>query len=211
MEIIKEFAVFSTEPLVEFESDDFEYYYWDKPSKVKNDEIFLSRNEEQEDDERVKVALSHGLAQSIKLSVFEDEIDDLIEETKQYPNELATDGKISLTRRDIFKKMGQLWLQKNEVNLHSDILDTPEFFFENPSLLPLNEAIIEYLDVKQRLEVLNSRLDVVGDMFNILNEEVHSQHETRLEWIVIALFVVQVVLQLVHLVFTTYTNFWRKV
>jgi len=186
-------------------------FYWDKPPKVKNDEIFLSRNEEQIDDERVKVALSHGLAQSIKLSVFEDDIDDLIEQTKQYPNELASQGNISLTRREIFKKMGQLWLQKNEVNLHSDILDTPEIFFENPALLPLFEAIIEYLDVKQRLQVLNSRFNVVGDMFNILNEEVHSQHETRLEWIVIALFIVQVVLQLIHFAFSTYSQFFAKI
>jgi len=107
--------------------------------------------------------------------------------------------------------MGQLWLQKNEVNLHSDILDTPEFFFENPILLPLFEAIIDYLDVEQRLQVLNSRLNVVGDMFNILNEEVHAQHETRLEWIIIALIVVEVVLQVLHLAFTTYSQFFTRV
>jgi len=210
LQLIQDLKPYCEEPLEDVETDHFEYYYWDKPPKVKNDEIFLSKGEEQTDDERVKVALSHGLAQSIKLSVFEDEIDGLIEQTKQFPNELATHGQISLTRKEIFKKMGQLWLQKNEVNLHSDILDTPEFFFENPILLPLFEAIIDYLDVEQRLQVLNSRLNVVGDMFNILNEEVHAQHETRLEWIIIALIVVEVVLQVLHLAFTTYSQFFYK-
>jgi len=211
LQLIQDLKPHCEEPLEDVETDHFEYYYWDKPPKVKNDEIFLSKNEEQTDDERVKVALSHGLAQSIKLSVFEDEIDGLIEQTKQFPNELASHGQISLTRKEIFKKMGQLWLQKNEVNLHSDILDTPEFFFENPILLPLFEAIIDYLDVEQRLQVLNSRLNVVGDMFNILNEEVHAQHETRLEWIIIALIVVEVVLQVLHLAFTTYSQFFTRV
>jgi len=165
--------------------------------------------EEKDDDAKVKVAISHGIAQSIKLSVFEDEIDDLIDETKQYPLELASKGEISLTRVEIFKKMGELWLQKNEVNLHSDILDTPEFFFENPALLPLFEATIDYLDVEQRVRVLNSRLDVVGDMFNLLNEEVHAQHGTRLEWILIWVIIASVLLELFNLTLEGYHDFFE--
>ena len=88
---------------------------------VKDDQIFLSLSE-QHNDERVKVAISHGMAQSLKLSIFEDEIEELIEQTKQYPIELAEKGTISLSRKAIFKQMGKLWLQKNEVNLHRYII-----------------------------------------------------------------------------------------
>eukprot|EP01124_Arcella_intermedia_P023310 TRINITY_DN3682_c0_g3_i1.p1 TRINITY_DN3682_c0_g3~~TRINITY_DN3682_c0_g3_i1.p1 ORF type:complete len:405 (+),score=72.99 TRINITY_DN3682_c0_g3_i1:97-1215(+) len=209
LDMVAEMKPFYEEPLETPESDHFEYYYWDKPPKVKNDEFFLCQDD-RDNDEKVKVAISHGIAQSIKLSVFEEEIDYLIEETRQYPEELASKGEISLTRVEIFKKMGDLWLQKNEVNLHSDILDTPEFFFENPPLLPLFEATIDYLDLEQRVSVLNSRLDVVGDMFNLLNEEVHSQHGTRLEWILIWVIIASVLLELLNLTLEGYYDIFIK-
>jgi uncharacterized Rmd1/YagE family protein len=37
---------------------------------------------------------------------------------------------------------GQVFLERNEVNLHSDILDTPEFFWEVSRTLKLQQQEI---------------------------------------------------------------------
>ena len=82
-------------------------------------------------------------------------------------------------------------------------------FFEDPSLLPFFESIIDYLDFDQRVQVLNSRLKVVGDMFTILTEEANAHHMTKLEWIVIVLIIVEVILNLMVLGIDSYTEFFR--
>lgn len=45
--------------------------------------------------------------------------------------QLAKTGKISLTQKDIAKKIGELFIQRNNVNLTSDLLDTPAFFWDS--------------------------------------------------------------------------------
>lgn len=49
-------------------------------TKIVNDEIILENR-----DRMLKLALSHGLAQSIKLSSFEESFENIIEETKRFP------------------------------------------------------------------------------------------------------------------------------
>jgi uncharacterized Rmd1/YagE family protein len=45
-------------------------------------------------DHLLKVAVSHAVAQSAKLSTFEDNVEDIVSKTKYMPLELATIGKV---------------------------------------------------------------------------------------------------------------------
>lgn len=65
-----------------------------------------------------------------------------------------------------------------------------------PDLRPLYDAAREYLELPQRLEVLNGRVDVLQDMLKLLKESVTSRHSERLEQIVIALIAVEIILGL---------------
>jgi uncharacterized Rmd1/YagE family protein len=60
----------------------------------------------------------------------------------------------------------------------------------------LYDAAREYLELPQRLEVLNSRVDVLQDLLRLLKESVTSRHSERLEQIVIALIAVEIILGL---------------
>ena len=44
------------------------------------------------------------------------------------------------------------------------ISDTPELFWSEASLLPLYEAIRDYLETGQRVQLLNDRLAVSGEL-----------------------------------------------
>jgi len=78
-----------------------------------------------------KLSISHGIAQSVKLSVFESNIDELIEATRPLPQELSIHGRINLSRKEISQLMGRLFIQRSLVNLQSNILDVPDFFWEH--------------------------------------------------------------------------------
>lgn len=50
--------------------------------------------------------------------------------------------------------------------------DTPELFWSEASLQPLYDAIREYVEIDDRVLVLNERLGVVGDLVRCLSSKV---------------------------------------
>lgn len=141
-----------------------------------------------------KLTLSFALSQSVKLSHFEDLLEKEGAETKSIPQELAQRGKISLSRRQIAKKLGQLFLVRNSINLHTEMLDTPDFFWEHRQHENLYKLITKNLDVPQRVEVLNRRLDMIKDLLSMLEEQLNHRHSSLLEWIIIILISTEIVL-----------------
>ncbi len=148
-----------------------------------------------------RLAISHGLAQSVRLATFENLIQKTIDKTRHIPEQLAAQGKIPLSKNEIRKKMGELFLERSSVNLHFDILDVPEFFWDHSELEPLYIMIANHLDLETRVEVLNQRLDIVHDLFEMLGNELNHQHSSKLEWTIIWLIVIEVILTLITDVF----------
>lgn len=175
--------------------DEFTYIYGDN-MRIDEDEIIL-----QNKDPLPKLAVSHGIAQSVKLNVFEDRIFKTYENTKWLPAELSVKGKISLSRKAISRKMGELFIERNTININTEILDTPEFFWEYPELEPFYRKTAHYLDITKRADVLNRRLNVVHELFEILHNELNHQHSSRLEWTIIILIVIEVVLAVLRDIF----------
>jgi uncharacterized Rmd1/YagE family protein len=151
-------------------------------------------------DEEVlsRLAISHGLAQSVRLATFENLIQKTIEKTRNIPEQLAIRGKVPLSKKEIRKKMGELFLERSSVNLHFDILDIPEFFWDHSELEPLYLLIANHLDLETRVQVLNQRLDIVHDLLEMLGNELNHQHSSKLEWIIIWLIVIEVLLNIIH-------------
>jgi uncharacterized Rmd1/YagE family protein len=98
-------------------------------------------------------------------------------------------------------KIGHLFVQRINVNLVSPILDTPELFWSEPTLEPLYNAIRGYLEIPQRVELLNQRCQVVGDLLDMLKEHLNSTHGEYLEWIIIVLIAIEILIGLVTIFF----------
>ena len=194
-EILSFLKEFEKEPLSKPERDDFTFIYGEN-MVIEEDEIIL-----QNKASLTKLAISYGIAQSVKLTIFEEAIQKTVSFTQQIPANLARQGKISLSRKEISKKMGEIFLERSFINLHTEILDTPEFFWDHPELEPFYKRTIHYLDVSKRIELLNRRLAIVHDLFEILSNELNHQYSSRLEWIIIILIVIEVIIGLLRDVF----------
>ena len=83
-------------------------------------------------DHHIKMSISHALTQSTKLSVYEQRVMEIVESTKDLPETLAATGEVGLTRGQIARLIGRVFIQKSAVNLLSTVLDTPEFFWSAP-------------------------------------------------------------------------------
>lgn len=165
-------------------------------AKILKDDIILPA-----DDVLTKLAFSHGLAQSVKLSVFEKLIERRIENSKHAPENLAKHGRIFMSRSELSKLIGEIVLDRNSINFHTDVLDTPEFFWEYSELEPLYRLIAQDLDIAARVSVLNKRLDIVKELFEMLSNELQYRHSSRLEWIIIVLIFIEVVITFAKEVF----------
>ena len=63
---------------------------------------------------------------------------------------MARDGKVSLGRKQITMQLGQLFVDRASINLHSDILDNPDYFWEDDEWLHVYTRAAKYLEVERR-------------------------------------------------------------
>jgi uncharacterized Rmd1/YagE family protein len=142
------------------------------------------------------LTVSYALSQSIKLTIFEDRVFSRIQSMKHLPEELSQTGRISLSRREISKQIGALFMERNSINLHSDILDAPSFFWDHPEYDDLYLKATKDQDIQTRTAVLNTRLDILKELLDVLHNALENRHSTMLEWIIIVLIFIEVILSL---------------
>jgi len=180
------------EESAEIDEFTFQYTASEKPH-IQNDTVTLNRRFSSFHE--VKMSICHAFAQSTKLALFEEQVQQLVEDTREIPEKLAEEGEVHMERKEINKLIGQVFLQKAAVNLLSTVLDTPEFFWSAPdSLQALYKRVCDYLEMDDRVELLNKRFGVLQEMLDMLRDQTNNAHASRLEWIVIWLIVVEVVI-----------------
>lgn len=166
-------------------------YTLDDEFKINLDTIYLN-----DSSTTSKIAISQALAQNVKLQQFEEEILTTIENNSHIPLQLSTTGKIKLTKKEISKKIGELFLVKTKINLHYDLLDTPEFFWEYPQYENQYEKTVKYLDITSRVEVLNKKVEIIQELLHVLGDEQKHKYSSFLEWIIIILIAFEIIINL---------------
>ena len=193
LEYVKDFTV---SPLTPIEIDHFFYQAGESMSIDSNDKMRLDIITLNSEEPQYKLAISYALAQSIKLEAFEEAIKDAIKKNSILPEEIANKGTISLSRRAIFKRMGEIFIARSSINLNLEYLDVPEFFWRNPNLEPYYIMTKKYLDIPSRVMALNQKLDVLQELLDILNSQVQHRHSSLLEMIIILLIGVEIAISL---------------
>lgn len=199
----------TTFPLDEedFETEEFHFEYNNEISRprVYNDMITLRSG-----DHMIKLAISHAIAQSTKLSFFEENMATQMEEAKDVPRRLALTGELGMTRKQVVQLLGGLFKSRVDVNLckfplsypdlpltstltASNVLDVPNLIWESePTLHPLYLAIREYLEIKPRIQVLNERCRVFLDLAEVLSDFISDNKMSRITWIIIVLILISI-------------------
>ncbi|KAL8762968.1 MAG: hypothetical protein Q9184_001118 [Pyrenodesmia sp. 2 TL-2023] len=174
----------------DFETEEFHFEYSpDSPRpRVFNDMITLRSG-----DHMIKLAMSHAIAQSTKLNFFEQRMADQMEEAQHVPRKLASTGKLGMKREEVVKILGALFRSRVDVNLSSNTLDVPNFFWDSePTLHPLYQSLREYLELKPRVQALNERCRVFLDLAEILSDSIADDRSSRLTWIIIVLILISI-------------------
>lgn len=70
----------------------------------------------------IKLTISHAISQSVKLALYECQMDDTIDDTKIIPIRLAQTGKLNYSRPQITRISGHLFQLRMNVDLVSNVL-----------------------------------------------------------------------------------------
>ena len=174
-------------PLAVIEEDSFTFSLNCTSTRIIEDHIEIESS-----DPILIFALSQGMAQSIKLASFETNAITTINNTSYIPKSLAENGSIKLSRHNIAKIRGQLFLTKSDIILIYDLLDTPEFFWEYPEYESFYNITAKYLEIVPRTQVLSKKLETIHELFEMLADEQKHRHSTILEWIIIWLITFEI-------------------
>lgn len=193
MEQLKQFSI---NPSPNIESGKFIYRYGDKVEISSHERFNIDIITLESDNPQLKLAISYGLAQSIQLESYESSVQKTIDQNSHYPQQLAQKGKISLSQKEISKKMGQIFLARSYINLNSEYLAAPEYFWEHPSFEDCYNMSEKFLDIPRRVSTLNQKLDVLHELFNMLTGQLQHRHSSLLELTIILLIFFEIVITL---------------
>lgn len=191
--LLQRLADFHTNSYHNRESERFNFSSGSDSFRIQRDHLFIHDTAPLH-----LLAVSHALAQSVKLSCFEALVTTTMATTAHIPRMLAETGVTSLSRRQLAKIRGQLFLTKSDIIVRYDLLDTPEFFWEYPELDAIYQQIAHYLEIRNRTQVLSTRLETVHELFEMLADEQKHKHSATLEWIIIWLIAVEIIIFVVN-------------
>ncbi|GIY41763.1 required for meiotic nuclear division protein 1 homolog [Caerostris extrusa] len=176
--------------LVNEEKEDLDYYYSEKGCKFSRGRIILNSVGS---TDYYTYTFSNALALSVKLAIQEATLEKYVDKMELVTQKMKAGEELALSRNDVFKKRGQ-----HVINLSSDLLDTPDFYWDRQELEHLYKQTFNHLNITKRTKVMNERLSYCSELIDLLSNHMNDKHHVRLEWMIIILIMVEVAIELIH-------------
>ncbi|XP_067125179.1 required for meiotic nuclear division protein 1 homolog [Centruroides vittatus] len=183
------------ENLILEESEVMNYVYTDNKTRLVNGRILL--NSEGSTDLE-KYTFSNGMALSVKLALWESFLDQYGDSIEWITDNMRSGKKINITKDQVFRKTGELYALRHHINLSSDLLDTPDFYWDRQHLEHLYQKTCNYLNITKRTKVMNEKLSHCLELMELLSHHLSDNHHVRLEVMIIILILIEVAFEVIH-------------
>ncbi|XP_063007357.1 required for meiotic nuclear division protein 1 homolog isoform X4 [Melospiza melodia melodia] len=183
------------------EDDPGMIFFFRGQSKLHKGQILL--NSELDSDEVVlqKFAFSNALCLSVKLAIWESLLDNFVESIQSIPEILKSRRKVKLSHADVMQKIGELFALRHRINLSSDLLITPDFYWDREKLEELYDKTCQFLNINRRVKVMNEKLQHCMELTDLMRNHLNEKHALRLEWMIVILITIEVLFELARVVF----------
>lgn len=173
--------------------DEFSYQVGPKTSIEPHDFFDVDCVMLEADSDELKLSFSYGFSQSVKLQYFETILEALIEKYNPMIQSLAYKGVMPITRNQIRQVIGEILGAKSEMNLISNFLYHPKYFWQHPTLEEYYTMLERYLHIQRRVNAINHRLDTLSEIFDMFNGYLENRHSHNLEIIIIVLITIEII------------------
>ncbi|KAL7636365.1 UNVERIFIED_CONTAM: hypothetical protein RMT77_013140 [Armadillidium vulgare] len=187
------------EEVVQEESETLVYAYADSNARIVSKQNLISLNA-LGDKNLEKFTFSNALAMSVKLGIWEASLEKYIENIEHVTEELQNSGAVVLNQSEVLQKLGQLFALRHLINLSSDLLDIPDFYWDHDNLENLYTKMSAHLSISKRTSVMNYKINYCLELMELLQSHLHDRHASRLEWIIIILIMIEVFFEILHFI-----------
>ncbi|KAF5297029.1 hypothetical protein FQA39_LY12243 [Lamprigera yunnana] len=186
-----------SEKLVQSEMELMNYRHQidEKRSTLEKNGEFLVTSQENLLD---KYTFSNTIALSVKLGIWEALLDKYIDSIEYITEDLKQGKKIKLSREEVLRKHGELFALRHLINLSSDLLDIPDFYWDREQYETLYTKMHTYFSIGKRTKVMNEKLNHCIELIELLSTHLSDKHHIRLEWMIIILIMVEVAFETIH-------------
>lgn len=176
-----------------------------EPAKAffQNGKFFLTSGE---DNFYNKYTFSNALATSIKLGIWEATLDRYIDSMAFLTDDMKKGRRIRISREEVLRKTGELLALRHVINLSSDLLDTPDFYWDREDLEALYLQVCNYFSISRRTKVMNEKINHCVELAELISHNLNEAHNTRLEWMIIILIMIEVGFEIIHYIDRYYGN-----
>jgi required for meiotic nuclear division protein 1 len=181
--------------------DEFSYQIGKKTSINPHDFFDVDCLTIEEDSEELKLSLSYGFSQSVKLQYFETIMDVLIDKYNPLIQALSHKGEMPMSRKHIQQVIGEILGAKSEMNLISNFLYHPKYFWQHPTLEVHFTMLERYLHFQRRVHAINHRLNTLNEIFAMFNGYLDNRHSHRLEIVIIVLIALEIIIAVLNVHF----------
>ncbi|XP_008063151.1 required for meiotic nuclear division protein 1 homolog isoform X1 [Carlito syrichta] len=182
--------------LVHWENEELNYIKTEGQSKLHRGEIKLNSELDLDDAILEKFAFSNALCLSVKLAIWEASLDKFIESIQSIPEALKAGKKVKLSHEEVMQKMGELFALRHRINLSSDFLITPDFYWDRENLEELYDKTCQFLSITRRVKVMNEKLQHCMELTDLMRNHLHEKRALRLEWMIVILITIEVMFEL---------------
>lgn len=153
-----------------------------------------------------KYTFSNALATSIKLGMWEAALNHYINSMEFITDDMKKGRRIRISRAEVLRKTGELLALRHLINLSSDLLDTPDFYWDREAYEQLYLQVCSYFAITRRTKVMNEKINHCVELAELISHNLNEAHNTRLEWMIIILIMIEVGFEILHYVDRYYGN-----
>ncbi len=184
--------LFADKPISFRVHDEFNYQFGHKTAIEPHDFFDVDCLKIDNESDELKLSLSYGFSQSVKLQYFETILEALIEKYTPLIHSLSNKSGMTITRHQIRQIIGEILSAKSEMNLISNFLYHPKYFWQHPTLEEHYIMLERYLHIQRRVNAINHRLDTINEIFDLFHGYLEYRHAHNLELIIIVLIAFEI-------------------
>ena len=110
--------------------------------------------------------------------------------------QLESHGRTPWRTREHLQRIGALLRMEQRMVGRAEIGEKPELLWDHPELERLYALLEAEFEVRERLAVMERKLDLAGRTVLTLVDLINARHSLRVEWYIVALIVVEILLTL---------------
>ncbi|XP_029282474.1 required for meiotic nuclear division protein 1 homolog [Cottoperca gobio] len=187
--------------LVHWENEEINYTVGEGNTKLERGDFILSDRRDHAEAVLEKFAFSNALCLSVKLAIWEVSLDNFVDSIQSIPETLKLGMRVKLSSAEVMKKIGELFSLRHCINLRSDLLLTPDFYWDRENLEKLYDKTCQFLNINRRVNVVNQKLEHCSQLTDLMRSHLSEKHSLRLEWMIVILITIEVLFELSKMIF----------